>query len=129
MTDRDPTGDLEAAREAYVEAQRILIEACEALVDVARRSRAAAEAGIVHIESGGAASTIPEVTGIAKLRADINVAFAEFDAARMETRSWTMALAAVEGTSLATIAREFGVSRQYASKLLAEHPHPIGTER
>jgi len=123
----EESADLARARAAYVEAQHVLAEACDALARVAHLSRVAADAGIDHIESGGLASQIPEVTGIRDLRREINAVFAAYDAARIETRSWTMALAAAEGTSLAAIAKGFGGSRQYASKLLAEHPHEIGS--
>lgn len=118
----DSAGRLERLRQEFVDAQVQLGAASDSLAEIAIRSRHAVEVGIGHISAGLPVSDLPTAAGLADLRASINQVFADFDAARMRTRAYAMILAAAEGMSQAEVARQWGVSRQYVSRVIADHP-------
>ena len=111
--------DLEAARHEFIDAQadleRSAIELRRVLADVEESTKVGRE----HIRSGAPAVDLPDVAGLVDLRARLSAALSAFDAARLVTRTANMRLAVWEGSSASEIARRYGVSRQYASKLLA----------
>ena len=107
-------------RRRYADALADLEAACRELDEIARRSVDAVNAVRRHLESGGTVLEIPTTAGLAELRADINTTFDRFNAARHRTRVLTMAAEATEGASAAEVARRWGVTRQYVSKLLHE---------
>lgn len=108
------------ARREFVDAQRQLEDASSQLREVLERVEATTRRGRAHIEAGLSAVDLPVVAEIGALRAELAERMAAFDHARMETRLANMRLAVWEGSSASEIARRYGVSRQYVSKLLKE---------
>lgn len=113
--------EVAAARRHFREALDELADASADLAQLAVRVRETAEVGKAHLEGGGSVTDIPTVIHLDVVRADLEAALARFNAARMRTRRHTVTLATTEGASLSDLARRFGVSRQYMSKLLREH--------
>lgn len=111
--------DMEAARREFVDAQALLERASMELRRVLHEVEDSTRVGRRHIESGAPALDLPNVAGLVDLRGRLAAALSAFDAARLVTRTANMRLAVWEGASASEIARRYGVSRQYASRLLA----------
>lgn len=101
---------------ALDELERSALVVSEVFQRVARSGRQGRE----HIDVGGTVSDIPATIHLRDLRDEIGSALDRFNQARMKTRVMTARLASAEGTSLSELARQFGVSRQYMSKLLSD---------
>lgn len=119
-TDSVSPADVEAARREFVEAQARLEQSSVRLRGVLEAVEESTRLGTGHIESGAPALELPDVLGLIDLRARLADALSSFDAARLVTRTANMRLAVWEGASASEIARRYGVSRQYASRLLAQ---------
>ena len=112
--------DAIAARNDYYAALVELEEAAAALRDAASRVVDAQQHAKAHVLEGKPVSDLPASIHLRDLRADIERAVERFHEARIATRVKTAVMASTEGTSLSEVARQFGFSRQYLSKLLSE---------
>lgn len=121
------SSDDEEALRDYHAALDELERSALAVADVFERVARSGPQSRDHLERGGRVSDIPATIHLRDLREDISDVLDHFNRARMTTRVMTARLASAEGTSLSELARQFGVSRQYMSKLL--HDRVDGDER
>ncbi len=73
-----------------------------------------------HIQKGGRASDISVVGDVSRQRAAVSAAITRIEQARHRAHRAIFQLAAHEGTTLATIARTWGISRQLVSRIVNE---------
>jgi len=123
-----PAAQVVAARQAYHDALDELEQASGELAEIGRRIEGTSQLSKAHIEAGGLVSDVPVTIHLRELRADLDAALTRFHDARMATRWQTIVLGAAEGTSLSELARQFGVSRQYVSKLLREQGSTVADQ-
>lgn len=111
--------ELDALRQAFIDGQAVLEAASRDLREVLVQVEESTRVGRSHLLAGGSAVDLPVVADIAGLRSVLAQRLAAFDHARLETRTVNMQMAVWEGFSASEIARRYGVSRQYASKLIS----------
>ena len=111
-------GKLKRARQAVFDAYDAIDEA-EARLQVQlkeyRRLRAVSRR---HLAEGGTASSLRDVIDIKDARVKNDEALAQLAAARVRAQFALYRLAAAEGMSAAEIGRTWGVSRQFASRVV-----------
>ena len=115
-------GSRARARKAVIDAYAAVDEAevrLRAQLKVYRRMR---EISRRHLEAGGSASDMRDLMDIKGVRIQNDEAIADLAAARAQAQFALYRLAAVEGMSAAEIGRTWGVSRQFASRVINSEP-------
>lgn len=103
---------------AYIDIEAIAGE----LQVVLHQLEAAAERAKVHLAAGGSAADLGDEADAVRLRPALDAGLRRLGNARRRSMVYALQLGAQEGTPLSELARRFGVSRQYVSKLLKEQP-------
>lgn len=117
---RAGTAEYEATLRDYRMALEELERSALHVSEVFRRVDRSGPRSLEHLDARGRVSDIPATIHLRDLRDEISSALDRFNQARMTTRVMTARLASAEGTSLSELARQFGVSRQYMSKILSD---------
>lgn len=89
---------------------------------ILKELEAAAERAKVHLSQGGSAADLASVADAVRLRPALDAGLRRLGNARRRSMTYALQLGAQEGTPLSELARRFGVSRQYVSKVLKEQP-------
>ena len=117
---------MSAASEVIPDRLRELTECAENLRIALLEYRDANVALMAHIARGTPAIESLERAGASRLRPELTDALDQFAGARHRARVALLSLAVEEGASMAEAGRAFSVSRQLASRLIAEHQRGAG---
>ena len=121
LSSRDaPSFTLDAHHERLLSASQAYITANRALVGALDHALGHAGAERSFFEHGGTAGRLLASLPAVELRSTLDAAIAREGQTRRECRLAFFALAHAEGVSISEIARRWGVSRQYVSKVLGD---------
>lgn len=116
-------GDLDPLlRQELRTAQADMAAIARELQQVLGQLESASERAELHLAAGGSAADLAEVSEVTKIRPALDAGLRRLGNARRRSMVYALQLGAQEGTPLSELARRYGITRQYVSKLLKEQP-------